>query len=189
VRIVLTGGDSADGTNFDKEHQTFFILFHTLLPISEAMYQNGVKLITVEHQRELSEAKTNNYITKLTNESFKKESKAHELLYINEGYVLEGATCNFFLVKNNKLITPKQDILFGTRRWLVLKVAQNHFKIEERKISVRELWNADEAFITSCNRDILPVTQIDNKKIGNGKVGPNTKILIELYKNYVKKHK
>ena len=102
--------------------------------------------------------------------------------------MLEGATCNVFIIKNDKLITPKENILFGTRRWLVLKVAKNNFKIEERKVKTKELFDADEAFITSCNRDILPVTKIDGKLIGDGKVGKNTQRLIKLYKQYVDNH-
>ena len=188
VRIVLTGGESEDGTGFDPNKPTFYILLHTLLPISVKMYEEGVKLITVDYQRELPEAKTNNYITKLANNSKRLKQDAHEILYISNGLVLEGATCNVFIIKNDKLITPKENILFGTRRWLVLKVAKNNFKIEERKVKTKELFDADEAFITSCNRDILPVTKIDGKLIGDGKVGKNTQRLIKLYKQYVDNH-
>lgn len=189
VRIVLTGGESKDGTGFDPSNPTLYILLHTLLPISVKMYENGVSIITINHQREFPEAKTNNYITKLANNSKKLKQNAHELLYIYNGYVLEGATCNIFIFKKNKLITPKDNILYGTRRWLALKVAKNNFEIEERKVKTEELFDADEAFITSCNRDILPVTIIDGKKIGRGKVGPNTKKLMGLYNNYIEKNK
>jgi len=189
VRIVLTGGNSENGTSFESKKPTFFILLHTLLPLSKEMYKNGVKMITVNHQREFPESKTNNYITKLKSESLRIKQKAHEILFVKNGYALEGATCNFFIFKNNKLITPKDDILFGIRRWLTLKVAKNHFKVEERKVKLSELLSADEAFITSTNRDILPVTIIDSHKIGNGKVGSDTKKLMELYNNYIIKNR
>lgn len=189
VRMVLTGGESADGTSFNMEKPTFYVLLHTLTPISMKMYENGVKMVTVNHQRELPRAKSNNYITKLTNESLRIKERAHELLYTKDGIVLEGATCNVFMFKGGKLITPKDDILLGTRRWLTLKVAKGHFKIEERKVKVSELLNADEAFMTSANRDILPVTQINDQKIGNGKVSSNTKKLTKLYKEYIESNK
>ena len=188
VRIVLTGGESEDGTGFDENKPTFYILLHTLLPISVKMYEDGISMITVNYQREFSEAKTNNYITKLANNSKRLKQGAHEILYISNGFVLEGATCNIFIIKNNKLITPKDNILYGTRRWLTLKVAKKDFKIEERKVEAKELFSADEAFITSCNRDILPVTKIDGKLIGDGNVGKNTKRLMKLYKQYVDGH-
>jgi branched-subunit amino acid aminotransferase/4-amino-4-deoxychorismate lyase len=93
------------------------------------------------------------------------------------------------MFKNGKLITPKDNILLGTRRWLTLKVAKGNFEIEERKVKLSEFLNADEAFMTSANRDILPVTQINDQKIGNGKVGINTKLLMKLYREYIYKNR
>lgn len=185
VRIVLTGGESTDGTNYNAAKPTVYILMHKAEIFHPDLYRKGAKLITVEYGREVPKSKTNNYITKLKNDSLKHAKKAHELLYINNGNVLEGATCNIFIFKGNTLITPKDNILIGTRRELVLKIAHNQFKIEERDIKLKELLSADEVFITSCNRGIMPVTQIDNKKIGTGKVGINAQKLMAMYAEYV----
>ena len=70
----------------------------------------------------------------------------------------------------------------GITRKVVLKLAPKKFKIKVRDIKVNEIKKATEAFITSTTREIVPVVKIDNIKIGDGKVGKNTKLLIELFK-------
>lgn len=189
VRIVLTGGESPDGLDWNEKTTTFFILVQEIHNHSKEMYEKGVKLISYNFAREKPEAKSNNYLTKLQLNSELTKKRAHEILYFKNDIVLEGATCNFFIFRGNTLITPKDDILIGTRRWLTLKLAKGLFKIEERPIKISELDKATEAFITSTTRDILPVTKIDQKKIGDGKVGKNTKILMNLYAKYIEKNK
>jgi len=188
VRIVLTGGESVDGMTYNPSKPTIFILLQELHQYPDKIYQNGVKLITFEHQRELPEAKTNNYITKMKLQGEKEKAGAFEILYVYKGHVLEGATSNFFIFKNDTLITAKKDdILLGTRRGLVLELAREKFEIEERKINIEELRQANEAFIVSTTPNIVPVVQIDGQKIGDGKVGANTKYLMERLGNYLSK--
>ncbi len=188
IRILLTGGYSFDGFSWNKNKPTFAILMQKLHLPDKKLYRDGIKLITYDYQRELPLAKTNNYATKLKLDSFRQEKKAFEILYLNNGNILEGASCNFFIFKNDVLITPKDDILLGTRRRLIINLAKKFFKVEERTLKLGEINEASEAFVSSTTRDILPVVKIDNINIGNGKVGNNTKKLIELYKNYVKEN-
>lgn len=188
IRIVITGGKSEDGISYNFHSPTFFILAHTPPSNLSAMYQVGAKLITYEHQREVPQAKTTNYLTLLKLQNLKKKNDAAEILYIAGGCILEGATSNFFIFKGDTLITPKDNILFGTRRKLVLELARSKFDIEERPIKLEEMNEATEAFITSSFRDILPVVKIDNTKISNGKVGQNTKKLMNIFNQYVKEY-
>ena len=106
-------------------------------------------------------------------------------MYTYEGCVLEATTSNFFVIKNNKLITPQQNILFGTTRNLVIKLSKKHFDFEERDLSVEELKGISEAFITATNKEIIPVVNVDGKRVGNGSVGPNTKKIMGIFRNYV----
>ncbi len=188
VRIVLTGGELKNGMGFDSFSPTFLILVEKSKTPPAKLYKTGVKLITLEHRRELPRAKTLNYISavRLCNSELKRK-KAFEVLYTDRGRVLECSTSNFFIFRGGKLITPKKDILLGTTRNLVLKLAGKHFKTEEREIKSRELRFADEAFITASNKDILPVVNIDGKIIGDGKVGENTRKLMDAFGSYVKK--
>lgn len=183
VRIVLTGGHSPDGINYDYKAPTFFILIKPVHDYPKSFYQNGVKVITFDYQREPARAKTNNYLKMLSLQKIKQQKKAAEIIYFSQGLILEGATSNFFVFKKNTLVTPKDDILIGATRNFVIKLARKEFKVAERPLKVSELKQATEAFITSTTREILPVVKIDNLKIGNGKVGKNTKILMELFQN------
>ncbi len=109
------------------------------------------------------------------------------IFYISDKKVLETSTGNFFIVKNNQLITPKKGVLIGTTRNLIIKLGKKDFTVQERNVSLGEIKMTDEAFITSTTRGIMPVVKIDNQKIGNGKVGDRTKCLMKLFQNYIKK--
>lgn len=189
IRIVVTGGESTDGMDWDKNSPNFFILIQKLHDYSMKMYEKGVSLITHEFIRENSGAKSNNYLTRIKLSDQLKKQKAHEILYINNGKVLEGATCNIFAFTKNTLITPKNDILCGTRRSLIIKLAKEYFKVFKKDVDIKEMLNADEVFITSTTRDIMPVTKIDNQKIAGGQVGAKTKKLMQLYQEYINKHR
>ena len=79
--------------------------------------------------------------------------------------MLEAATSNFFAFVGGKIIAPKDNILKGITRNLVIKLAKKEFKVEERELKTDELSLTTEAFITATNKDIVPVVQIDDKKI------------------------
>ncbi|MBI4708602.1 MAG: aminotransferase class IV [Candidatus Portnoybacteria bacterium] len=187
IRIVLTGGESQNGITCDYDCPTFFITTKELPECPPHIYEKGVKMITCEHQREKPEAKSNNYATMMSLMGLKEKKKAFEILYTSKGFVLEGATCNFFIFKNNSLITAKENILHGTRRGLILKLAKNKFKVIERPLKLKEALGASEAFISSTSRGIVPVVKIDDNKIGNGKVGENTRYLMNIFWEYINK--
>ncbi len=186
IKLVLTSGPSDDGINYQGK-STFFILTKKLKTPPEEFYTEGVKLITFNYLRPIFDAKTTNYLNLFILRDKKKKQKAQEILYVCQGLTMEGATSNFFLFKGKTLITPKQNVLLGITRNLILKLAKKDFKIAVRNIKVKELKIANEAFIASTTREILPVVRIDSQKIGNGQVGPNTKRLMELFRQYTDK--
>lgn len=98
---------------------------------------------------------------------------ADEVLFKDaEGFLLEGATCNFFLVKDGRAYTPplKRNILPGITRAVLLE--QLPGAIEERDLLPVDLAGAEEAFITSTTRPVMPVTRIQDVTIGAGRAGP-----------------
>lgn len=189
IRIVLTGGRSADAMHLDSKSPTFYILVSEFKPLKPELFKNGIKLVTVNHSRDAAEIKTTNYVeaVRAINERQKKE-KFFEILYVSSGVVLEASTSNFFVFIGDKLITPKDNILKGITRNLVIKLAQKEFEVEERELKTEELNSATEAFIAATNKDIVPVVQIDDKKIGDGKPGKNTKRLMEIFAEFVKSY-
>lgn len=187
IKIVVTGGYSDDGITCDFRSPTIFIITKEIPRYTPGIYKNGIKLITYEYQRDYPQVKSTNYGNMMRLQKKKKQMNAFEILYINKGYIREGATSNLFLFKGDKLITPKNYILAGITRNFVMNLAKGNFKVEEREVKLSEINHVDEAFITSTTREILPVIKIDNIKIGTGKVGKNTKHLMKLFENYVKK--
>lgn len=189
VRIVLTGGQAIDGMGHNPKNFTIFILTEKLIPLPASLYKNGATLITLEHQRNLPEAKIINYQTGIKYNALKEKNKAIEILYVSQGEILEGMGSNFFLFRRNTLITPKENILKGTTRNLILRLAKKKFKVEVKNVKVSELNSATECFLTSITKGVLPIVKIDKKKIGDGHVGKNTKILMELFSDFTKKYK
>ena len=101
---------------------------------------------------------------------------------------------NIFIVKNNpstklgtsKIFTAREDILGGVTRHKVIELARAAgFAVIEKEIKVKDLWAADEAFLTATNKNLMPVVQIDENKISAGKVGPVTKKLMALLQDYM----
>ncbi len=190
VRSILTGGVSDDGITL-KNEPTFFIFIEPLemFILAEKYYKKGVQAITAEYQRFLPEIKTTNYIALLKEQPRKIKTGAKEIIYINKGNALEGATSNLFIVKNNQIITPRKDILLGTTRNLVINLAkENGFLVKERVIKTTELFSADEVFLTTTSKGVFPVTMIDGKKINNGKVGENSKKLRHITDKFMQEY-
>lgn len=186
LRTVLTGGDAIDGIFPTPGKPTFFIIAEEWKPLPQGLYKDGGKLITHEHQRYLPEAKTTNYIEAVKLQPLRKSSGAIEILFVSNGQVLECATSNAFAFIGDTLVTPNKNMLGGITRKVVLELAQGHYKVEERNLSVVELFSADEIFITSSYKDIVPIVIIDDKAVGHGKVGEKTKNLMALFKGCIK---
>ncbi|MCC7004510.1 aminotransferase class IV family protein [Candidatus Nomurabacteria bacterium] len=185
LRLVMTGGETLDGMTFKKP--IFFMLMEDTYDTAPKLLKSGVKLITNEFQRSIPESKTTNYMNAVRLSDEKKKRGAFEILYVYKSKVLEGAFSNFFIIKGNKLITAKENILHGITRKIILEIAPKVFKVEVRDVNISELKTADEAFVTGTNKKVTPVVQIDNLKIGDGKVGGKTKLLMKLLEEYIQK--
>lgn len=180
IRIVLTGG-RARGLEGDKKNPTFAVLIESALPLPENLYNKGATLITAEFNRTPWDAKHTNYSFAVSEQDRRKKEKAIEILYTWKGEAKEATTSNVFMVKKGKVVTPKQGVLFGITRNYVISLAKKEWKVEERKITLKELLGADECFITATNKEVLPIVKINGTIIGNGTVGPVTKRIAELF--------
>lgn len=97
------------------------------------------------------------------------------LLFNAKGELTEGSSSNAFIVKDGKVITPIQDsqILPGITRRIILDSlrADGSLEVEERIVTMDEVRNADELWVTSSSKEIAPVTQLDGKPVGSGEIG------------------
>ena len=189
IRVVLTGGESPNGFTRIKNKETFFVLVEKFHGPNDEDYEKGVSMITLEYERFFPKAKVANHVVAIRNQAKKEKAGAFEILYLKNGKVLEASTSNFFLVKNGKIITPKENVLLGKTMGLIIKLAkEDKFLVEEREILEKELWEAQEAFLTATSKGVLPVVKINGKKVGNGKVGEITKILMEKLREFVERY-
>ena len=177
IRLIISGGVSLDGRMVNKE--TFIILNDQVLPYSDDYYKNGVSVISREYRRTNPSVKSLDYQFAYSIYQTQPLLKAFEIIFYDQNLVLEGATSNIFIVKNGKLITSKDNILYGITRNEVIKLAKK-MKIPtiEAQITLEELFSADEVFITATFKKIMPVVKIDEKTIGSGKPGKITKELM-----------
>ncbi|GIU76307.1 MAG: branched-chain amino acid aminotransferase [Bryobacteraceae bacterium] len=114
-----------------------------------------------------------------------------EAILLNEsGHVAEGATCNLFMVRHGRLITPppSENILEGITRASVIELARRelHLEVIERPIDRTELYACEELFLTGTAVEIAPVTRVDHIPVGSGEIGPLTAHLRELYSQAVR---
>lgn len=187
IRMILTGGPTISGIEFDFATPTFYILVEEWIALPDNLYEEGGKLLTYSFLRQLPEIKTINYINAVKLQNFRKEEGAIEILYTYEGEVLECATSNIFLVKDGTLITPGDNILKGITRKAVLELAKEEgLNIEERIVVEEELPMAEEIFITSSFKDIVPITKIDDFTIYEEKVGPITQKILGKLRDCIK---
>jgi branched-chain amino acid aminotransferase len=183
IRILVTGGESEDSI-LPLGKPTLAVLITQLQERDLQRFAQGYKLITTRLQRTTPEAKTTNYLVAIRALKEAARRNAADALFVNEqGHVLEATRSNFFIFRGDTLVTPGTGILMGITRGVVLELAGQRFPIEERPILLDELRQADEAFITSSSKEIMPVVQIDEVTIGNGLPGPRT---YELEQRFIK---
>ncbi len=178
MKLIFTGGYSPDA--YQPVKGNFLISQHALVLPTTEQVDKGIKIITYPYRRDIPEVKTINYIMGVWLQKNVKEAGAADVLYHRDGEVSEFPRCNFFLVtRDGVLVTPNKHILHGITRMKVLKIAESMMRVEERTVTLDDLAQAQEAFLTSTTKKILPIVHIDSKPVGDGKPGPVTR---KLYK-------
>ena len=182
-RFVLTGGYAPDSVNVVKPN--FLIRTEALPQDNPAGLLKGIKVLPYQYVRDLPEIKTTNYVHMVLMAEEMKKQGASDLLFHKDGEISELTRSNFFIFKGDTLITSDTNILRGITRKVVLELAKTHFKVEVRPLLYSELETADEAFTTSSTKWVMPIVQIGDNPVGDGKAGPRTLSLQDLFKKIV----
>lgn len=185
ARVMLTRGTGPLGLDIDlADGPTRVILVEPLAMPPREHYERGISAACVETVRAsdaADSAKLGNYLASVLALRKAKEAGALEALVVNrDGLVVEGTTSNVFAVLAGRLVTPPLDIgiLAGITRAEVLSAAgESGIAVDERALSPEALYRADELFITSSIREVLPVVTVDGHTIGTGRPGPITQRL------------
>ena len=185
IRIIVTGGASSSFL-MPEDRPTLLVMLAPVKPYAAQIYADGAALITVDAARFMPTVKSLNYIPAILGQRKARAAGAIEALYCDAaGVITECTTSNFFIFKGDQLITPAQDVLPGVTRAAALEVAGDLFEIVERPILRGELAEADEAFITSTTKEIMPIVRVDAQPIGAGRPGVRTQRLRQSFQAYV----
>ena len=148
--------------------------------------ENGLHIISLEDLRwKRRDIKTTQLLYPSIAKTKANKMGADDAWFLDEnGKVTEGTSNNAYIISDNTIITRQlsNDILHGITRQTILRVSNDlKLKVEERPFDIEESKNSQEAFLTSASTLIAPVIKINDKVIGNGTMGPITKILRETY--------
>ena len=182
---ISRGSDENRKHTYGELKPTVYIQSSAINPREKSTLLNGLSAITREDIRWL---KSNTKATSLlANTLYAQEAKnndAEETILYRDGIVTEASSSNVFIVKSNCIYThPKgPNILPGITREKVIECAKiNNINVEESSFTKEQLMNADEVWISSSTREIIPITIIDGIQISDGFAGP---IWSEVYDQY-----
>jgi branched-subunit amino acid aminotransferase/4-amino-4-deoxychorismate lyase len=161
-----------------------YILPVYIPPFPDEIYQKGATLILKEYQRFLPEAKSTNYIASVFWQHEMDKTGAIDVLFKHRNKILECSRGNIFIVKDETFITPGQHILNGITRSIVLDIIKNEgLPFQVRQIKTSELPGADEIFISSTTKLVMPVVRINKLSVNDGKPGPLSLKILDKYKD------
>jgi len=146
-------------------------------------YQMGVKVVTRWLHRQNPKAKLTDFIETAAEVRKDIPTGMNEVLMISEDQrVLEGLSSNFFAISKGIIYTADQEVLSGITRSLVIKfIEEDKIPLKLEGIPIDQLTGLDEAFLTSTSRAVLPVTEIDGKKVEKGVPGSFTQKIMAGY--------
>jgi branched-chain amino acid aminotransferase len=195
VRLVLTRGSGPLSLDPDSATHPLRVLYvEPVVPPERDAYVHGVALVSVHTRRATDEtsaagAKVSNYLANLLAMREAKGKGAHEALVVDaRGHVVEGASSNVFVVSGGGVATPPESagILVGITRAHVIAAARAlGIPADERDLLLADIYGADEVFITSSIRELLPAVRVDDRVIGSGKPGPVARSLHRRFRDDV----
>lgn len=160
----------------------YVVAEHLVTPDDEA-YRVGVAAITRRMQRDNPLAKLTGFLVEAERTRQAVAGDIHEVVMVSaEDRLLEGLSSNFYAVRAGVVWTAETGVLAGITRALVLDEASRAGVIVRREgLSLADLGSAEEAFLTSTSRAVLPVTRIDGAAVGTGKPGGLTRLISERF--------
>jgi branched-chain amino acid aminotransferase len=194
VRLVVTRGVGTLGLNPYLCNKPQVIIIAAKIQLyPPKLYRSGLELITAGTIRNSAESvnpaiKSLNYLNNILAKIEAINAGVIEAIMLNaQGYVAEATGDNIFAISGNTLATPpsSEGALVGITRNSVLKIAaERGYEIQERRMTRYDLYNADEVFLTGTAAEVIGVTKIDLRTIGDGKPGTKTKDLARRYRRY-----
>ncbi len=186
IYMQVTRGAADRDFKFPRESKSTLIAFTQAMKlVDNPNAVTGVKVVTTPDIRwARRDIKTIMLLAPVLGKQEAHEKGAHEAWMVEGGVVTEGTSSNAYIVKDGKVITRglSNSILAGCTRRALFRLAQDHgIVIEERCFTPDEAYAADEAFLTSASQFVMPIVEIDGRRIGGGQPGPVVRKLRELF--------
>jgi branched-subunit amino acid aminotransferase/4-amino-4-deoxychorismate lyase len=193
ARLTLTAGALDADLPWPSRRLNVPTVVVTVHPLNLPMHTSGISAQTVLTARELPDVKAVSYLAATLARQEAHAAGADEaLLVCADGRVTEGASSNLFLVRNGTVTTPPLagDILPGITRQVVLEVAATTgTPLVEADMRMPDVVAADEAFVTSSTRELVPLVRVDGQPVGSGQPGPVTERLLAAYRDVVERER
>ena len=196
IRLVVTRGVGDLGLDPRKcRKPTIFIITDRIALYPKKFYQKGLKIVTATTRRNLPQAldpriKSLNYLNNILAKIDAIKAGTEEAIMLTyDDYVAECTGDNIFIVDNHELATPPVNIgtLEGITRDAVIGLAKRiDIPFCERMLKMDDVYAAEEGFLTGTAAEIIPVTKIDERRIGTGRPGKFTIKLIKEFKKLTK---
>ena len=189
IYLHITRGVAQRDHRFpDDTKPTVFMMSNILSPVEATQLSHGVAAITLDDIRwQYCNIKAIALLPNILLRQQAVEKNAMEAILIRDGEVTEGSASNVFIVKNDIIKTPAKGkhLLPGITRDLVVELANSHnMPIEEATITEKDILEADEIWLTSSTKEILPVTRLNEKIVGDGMPGKVFKDIYQKYQDY-----
>jgi D-alanine transaminase len=190
--MQITRGVADRDFKFPKDASPTLVAFtQTGSLLDSPNARTGVKVITVPDIRwARRDIKSVMLLAPVLGKQAAYEAGAHEAWMVEDGFVTEGTSSNAYIIKDGKVITCELSnrILAGCTRRALFRLGREHgMSIVERPFTVEEALAADEAFLTSASQFVMPIVEIDGKRVGGGQPGPVTRKLREIFLEEVTK--
>nr|WP_144919499.1 branched-chain-amino-acid transaminase [Paenibacillus bovis] len=188
IRLVVSRG--AGNLGLDPRNcakASVVVIAEPLSIYPKELYETGLEIVTVATRRNRSDVlspmvKSLNYLNNILVKIEANLAGAPEALMLNDqGYVAEGSADNIFIVKDNKLYTPPGHVgaLVGITRNAIIDLARaKGYEVSESVFTRHDVYTADEVFLTGTAAEVIAVSKVDGRVIGDGKTGPITKELL-----------
>ena len=197
IRLLVTRGIGTLGLNpFECSGGSIIIIADQIALYPPEMYQNGLEVIIAEHVRISPNmlppaVKSMNYLNNILANIEATKAGVGEAIMLNAaGEVAEATGDNIFIVQNGVVATPPPEagILVGITRKVVCGLCEKlGISLQERRIAVEELFQAEEIFLTGTAAEVIAVTKVNGRVIGEGKAGPVTLKLLKAFRDFIRR--
>lgn len=192
IRVIVTRGIGPITLDTrGAESPLLVVMVEPLVVPSAAECERGIAAITVGREGTIRPGlKTGNYLGNILAVRQAHDRGADDAIMCNAaGAVAEGATSNLFMVVDGSVHTPSLStgLLAGITRGVVMRLLEQRLGLPtcERTVLLDELRAADELFLTSTVRGVMPVTTLDGRELGDGSAGPVSRRVLQVYEQFL----